>query len=113
VSYFAVVREAGPTWTHGGGIGDQPALGDHAAFMDGLADDGFVVVAGPLAGTEDGRLRVLLVVDAASEAEIRDRLADDPWAQAERLVIASVESWNLLVGAARLAGQVTSTARRP
>jgi uncharacterized protein YciI len=104
MSYFAVVREAGPAWTDGGGIAEQPALSDHRAFMDGLADEGFLVVAGPLAGTEDGRLRVLLVVDAAGEAEIRERLANDPWTRAERLVIASVESWNPLVGAARLAG---------
>jgi hypothetical protein len=41
-------------------------------------DQGFVLCAGPLAGSEHGRLRVLLIVNADSEAEIQRRLADDP-----------------------------------
>ena len=47
--------------------------------MNALADEGFVLFAGPLAGTEHGRLRALLIVNADSEAEIHRRLADDPW----------------------------------
>ena len=43
--------------------------------------------AGPLAGTERGRLRALLIVDADDEDEIRRRLDDDPWARADRLAI--------------------------
>ena len=58
--------------------------------------------AGPLAGSEHGRIRVLLIVNADSEAAILDRLAADPWAQAQRLVTTSVEPWNLLVGADRI-----------
>ncbi len=56
----------------------QPAVSDHAAFMDALADKGVVLCAGALAGTEDGRLRALLVIDADGEAEINRYLADDP-----------------------------------
>jgi uncharacterized protein YciI len=67
--------------------------------MNALAGEGFVLFAGPLAGTESGRLRVLLVVQAESEDEIRTRLADDPWARTDRLVVASIEPWNLIVGA--------------
>ena len=102
MSYFAVIREAGPAWSDGG-IADQPAMSDHAVFMNALAADGFVVLAGPLAGTERGRLRVLLIVSADSEAEIQRRLADDPWTMSERLEIASIEPWNVFVGAERLA----------
>ena len=39
---------------------EQSGWLEHAAFMDGLVDDGFVVLGGPLAG----ELRVILVVDA-------------------------------------------------
>jgi hypothetical protein len=39
MSAYAVVREAGPGWTDGG-IADQPAVADQAAFMNGLADEG-------------------------------------------------------------------------
>jgi uncharacterized protein YciI len=102
MSYFAVIREAGPAWTGGKGISEQPAVGDHTAFMSALADQGFVLCAGPLAGSEHGRLRVLLVVNANSEAEIQRRLADDPWTPTDQLQVTSIEPWNVLVGAERL-----------
>jgi hypothetical protein len=42
------------------------------------------------------------VIDAESEAEINRRLADDPWASTEQLVITSIEPWGIIVGAQRL-----------
>jgi uncharacterized protein YciI len=101
MSYYAVIREAGGGWADGG-IADQPALNDHAAFMNALADANFVLFAGPLAGSESGRLRALLIVNAGNEDEVRDRLADDPWVHANRLVIDSIDPWNVMVGAERL-----------
>jgi uncharacterized protein YciI len=106
MSCFAVIREAGPAWADGG-IAAQPAVDDHARFMNALADEGFVLYAGPLAGTEQGRLRALLVINAADTDEIHRRLADDPWTTSNRLRITSVEPWNVLVGAA-LVGQPTT-----
>jgi uncharacterized protein YciI len=106
MSYFAVIREAGPAWIAGEGIAGQPALSDHAAFMNALAEEGAVLFGGPLAGSERGRLRVLLLVDADSPAEIDGFLADDPWVRAERLVTTSIEPWNIFVGAERLASRV-------
>ncbi len=103
MSYYAVIREAGPAWTSGKGTFEQPGVNDHAIFMNGLADQGFVLFAGPLAGSELGRIRAMVIVDATDEAEIHRRLAGDPWTLAQRLVIASIESWNLFVGAERLA----------
>ena len=73
-----------------------------APFMNALADEGFVLFAGPLAGSEHGRIRVLLIADAHSEAENNRRLADDPWALAGRLTTSRVETWNAFVGADRL-----------
>jgi uncharacterized protein YciI len=99
MSLFAVSRQAGPAWTDGNGAFDQPGVGDHAAFMNGLADEGFILAAGPLAGSEDDRIRVLLIVDANSETEILQRLAADPWERAERITTATIEPWTLLVGA--------------
>ena len=102
MSLFAVTREAGPAWIDGKGAFDQPAVNEHAAFMNTLADDGFVLFAGPLAGSEQGRIRVLLIADASTEADIHHRLADDPWTRTEHLVTTKVESWNLFVGADRI-----------
>jgi uncharacterized protein YciI len=101
VSTFAVIREAGPGWRDGG-IYEQPAMNEHAAFMSALSDRGFVLFAGPLAGTEHGRVRVLLIANAEDEDEIHRRLADDPWVSTERLVTVRIEPWRILVGAERL-----------
>jgi uncharacterized protein YciI len=107
MSTFAVIRKAGPAWADGKGLGEQPGVGDHAAFMNALADEGFVLCAGPLAGTELGRLRVLLIVDADDEDDIRRRLAGDPWTGSDQLRIASIEPWNVFVGADRLAAALS------
>jgi uncharacterized protein YciI len=99
--YFTVFRQAGPGWTEGG-VRAQPAVGEHAEYMNALAQEGFVLFGGPLGGSEEGRIRVLLVVDADSEAEIRRRLADDPWTTSEQLELTSIVPWNIFVGADRL-----------
>ena len=102
MSYFAVTRTAGPAWADGKGTFEQPDVNDHAAFMNTLAEQGSILFGGPLAGTEHGRIRALLIMDVADEAEVHRLLADDPWAVAERVVVVSVEAWNLFVGATRL-----------
>lgn len=61
--------------------------------MNLLKDEGFVRFAGPLAGTESGRVRLLMIADAESEADIHRRLTDDPWVQTGQLVTASIEPW--------------------
>lgn len=101
MSLFSVTREAGPGFL-AGGIAAQPDVADHAAFMNGLADEGLILFAGPLAGTETGRLRVLLIMSTDDEDDIRHRLHDDPWVRTDRLVITSIERWNVIVGAERL-----------
>ena len=48
-------------------------------------------------------MRVLLILAAETKREIHTRLAGDPWAESDRLVISSLEPWHVLVGAERLA----------
>jgi hypothetical protein len=71
--------------------------------MNGLAEEGLILFAGPLAGTETGRLRALLIMSADGEDEIRRCLHDDPCIRTDGLVITSIEPWNVIVGAERLA----------
>jgi len=102
MTYFVVIRDAGSGWTNRKGAFEQPGANEHATFMNHLADEGLILFAGPLAGTEHGRIRALLVADAPNEAEIHRRLADDPWAHTHRLVTTRIEPWNPLVGGDRL-----------
>lgn len=72
---------------------EQALWPEHAAFMNGLIDRGFVVLGGPLG--DEGR--VLLIVRATDEAEIRATLAEDPWSN-DLLLIQSIEPWTIRLG---------------
>lgn len=90
--YFVVIREPGPAWDDSRGMREQTAWEAHARFMDGLAEDGFIVLGGPLGDNN----RALHVVNAGSKREIRERLAEDPWSD-HLLRIASIEGWTILL----------------
>jgi uncharacterized protein YciI len=94
VPYYAVVRERGSAWDASRQMREQEAWAEHAAFMDGLADSGFVVLGGPLG---DGR-NTLLIVNSESEDAIHARLAADPWTPMDLLRVAKVEPWHVLLG---------------
>jgi uncharacterized protein YciI len=99
MSLFAVLRQAGEAWSDGKGAFGQPGVADHGAFMNGLAAEGLVLAAGPLDGTETGRIRVLLIAEALDADDVRRRLADDPWEVDGRITTTLVEPWALFVGA--------------
>jgi uncharacterized protein YciI len=94
--YFLVERAKGPAWDHSRRRREQAGWDAHAAFMDALAEEGFVVLAGPI-GEGDGD-NALMVVDADSEAEVRDRFAEDPWGE-DMLATESVRPWSVWVRA--------------
>ena len=93
MAYFVVIREPGPSWDRSRPMRDQDGWDAHASFMDGLAAARFVVLGGPVGD----RMRFLFIMDAESEAQIKARLADDPWTQSEQLRIASIEPWEILL----------------
>lgn len=72
---FAVIRSGGSAWRASRGLEEQERWRTHAAFKNGLAEEGFVVLGGPLEGSDD----VLLIVRADTEQEIVQRLSPDPW----------------------------------
>jgi uncharacterized protein YciI len=94
-AYYAVIREMGENWDARLPMRQQEHWDEHAAFMNALADDGFVVLGGPLGGGE----KILLIIDAESEQAIEAQLADDPWTPLGLLRIAKVERWEILLSA--------------
>jgi uncharacterized protein YciI len=88
---FAVRLVHGPRWDDARQIRDQSGWDQHAEFMDRLADEGFVIIGGPVG---DGQ-QTLHAVDAADEREIRARFGQDPWASAGLLLIGTIEPWQL------------------
>jgi hypothetical protein len=105
VPYFALIEDCGPAWDPSRERRQQDGWSEHAAFMDGLVEDGFIVLGGPIG---DGR-KVMLLVEAQDEREIRDRLAADPWLPGV-LEIESIERWSLWLGSPPAAAS-TGTSR--
>ena len=90
MTYFVVLRRAGPEYDPARPVEEQSGWDEHAAFMDGLVDTGFVVLGGPLADEH----RVVLAVEADSEDAVRSTLARDPWS-GSHLVVDSVDGWTI------------------
>jgi uncharacterized protein YciI len=90
--YYLVTRAKGPAWDDSRRRREQAGWDEHAAFMDALVEEGFVVLGGPV-GEGDGD-DTLQVVDAESESAIRSRLAEDPWGE-DMLKTKSIEPWSV------------------
>ena len=93
--YFLVSEVPGPAWDHSRPRREQSGWDEHAAFVDRLAEEGLIVLGGPVGAPEVGP--ALLVVDAAGEDEIRKRLAADPWMDTI-LTVESIQRWSIWVG---------------
>ena len=88
---FAVRLAHGPGWDSSRQTREQEGWAGHAAFMDGLVDDGFIILGGPVGDGE----QTLHAVEAADENDVRARLAADTWAAAGLLRIGTIEPWAL------------------
>lgn len=90
---FAVMRTRGPAYRAGLTMEQQDAWREHAAFMNALLAEGFVLLGGPLEEPD-----VLLIVRAESPAAIEARLAPDPWAKMDLLRQKWTMPWTLRLG---------------
>jgi uncharacterized protein YciI len=86
---FAVRIVHGPTWDPRREIREQRDWDSHAAFIDALVDDGFVILGGPV-GYDHGARHL---VESADEQNVRARLGNDPWVQSGVLRVGSVAPW--------------------
>jgi uncharacterized protein YciI len=93
--YFIVISEQGTGWNPARSMRDQVQWSEHASFMNSLVDAGFVILGGPLKCGSTHRAR--LIVRAESESDVRNQLAQDPWARSNLLKTLSVEAWEVLL----------------
>jgi hypothetical protein len=68
MAHFAVRLVHGPGWDSTRPIREQDGWDEHAAFMDGLVDDGFVILGGPVGNGE----QTLHVVETADERDVKE-----------------------------------------
>jgi hypothetical protein len=87
-TFLVRLTRTGPSWRAGLPLEEQTSWDEHAAFMDGLVEDGTVVLGGPL----DDDVQVALAVESSSEQDVRTALAGDPWS-GSHLEVADVDEW--------------------
>jgi uncharacterized protein len=94
--HFAVIREQGSKWDASKAMREQDKWPEHVTFINGIADEGFLLLAGPFG--EGKPYRALLVVTGANEREVANRLDGDPWTTFGILETKSIDQWEVLVG---------------
>lgn len=92
---FVAISSAGPNRDLSKGTRGQPFWDEHAAFIDQLVDDGFILMGGPFVD-EGGSL---LILNAEDENEVREKLKNDPWAAHGILKLESVKRWQIFIDA--------------
>jgi len=88
--FHVVLHRSGPQWQAGKPLEEQSGWPEHAEFMDGLVDAGFIVLGGPLSD----EFRVVHAVEAESEDAVRATFARDPWS-ASHLLVDAIEPWTI------------------
>jgi uncharacterized protein YciI len=88
--FLVVLHRSGPQWNHSRPLEEQSGWDEHASFMDGLVEKGFIVLGGPLADEH----RVVHAVEAESERDIRATLARDPWSETH-LRVETIDPWTI------------------
>jgi uncharacterized protein YciI len=88
--YLVVLSRTGPEWDRSKRLEDQSAWPAHAEFMDGLVEDGVIVLGGPL----EDEIRTAHAMEAESAEQIRAIFARDPWSESH-LRVESVDEWEI------------------
>jgi uncharacterized protein YciI len=88
---FVLTQVNGPDYDASRHRREQAAWAEHAAYMDKLLADGFVIMGGPL---DDGH-QVMLILEAADEQEVAAKLAADPWRPMGILATKALQRWDV------------------
>ena len=94
---FVVISSLGPNRDRSKGVREQPFWDEHAAFIDQLVDNGFILMGGPLVGPDGLPQGALLIVKAEDENEVTEKLKDDPWFERGILKMESVKRWQIFI----------------
>jgi len=96
---FIVISSVGPNRDRSKGTREQPFWDEHAAFIDQLVEEGFILMGGPLVDEEEMPHGALLIVTAEGENEVREKLKNDPWFEKGILKLESLSRWQIFIDA--------------
>ena len=94
---FLAVSSAGPNSDSSKGTREQPFWDEHAAFIDQLVEDDFILMGGPLVDEGGMPHGALLVLNAKDENEVREKLKNDPWFEHGILKLESIKRWQIFI----------------
>lgn len=94
---FIAISSVGPNRDRSKGTREQPFWDEHAAFIDQLVADGFIMMGGPLVDVREMPTGALLIVNAENEKEVREKLKNDPWFEKGILKLESVTRWQIFI----------------
>ena len=86
--FHVILSRSGPEWDPSRPLEEQSGWPEHASFMNGLVDAGFIVLGGPLSDEH----RVVHAVEAESEEAVRAMFARDPWSETH-LRVEAIDPW--------------------
>ena len=75
---FIAISSAGPNRDQSKWTREQPFWDEHAAFIDQLVDEGFILMGGPL--VDEGG--AMLIINGENENEVREKLEKRPLVRA-------------------------------
>ena len=94
---FLAISSSGPNRETSKGTREQPFWDEHAAFIDRLVADGFILMGGPLIDEGGMPQGALLIVNAEDENEVREKLKNDPWFTHGILKLESIKRWEIFI----------------
>ena len=94
---FVTISSAGPNRDLSKSTREQPLWDEHAAFIDRLVDEDFILMGGPLVDEAGMPQGALLIIKADDEKEVREKLKNDPWFIRGILKLQSVKRWEIFI----------------
>jgi len=94
---FLAISSTGPNSDPSKGTREQPFWDEHAAFIDQLVADGFILMGGPLVDEDGLPHGALLILNAENEREVREKLKNDPWFEKGILKLESIKRWQIFI----------------
>ena len=94
---FIIISSIGPNRDQSKGTREQPFWDEHAAFIDQLVEERFILMGGPLIDEHEMPHGALLIVSAEDENEARNKLKNDPWFEKGILKLERIERWQIFI----------------
>jgi len=94
---FLAISSPGPNRDLSKGTREQPFWDEHAAFIDQLVEEDFILMGGPLVDESGMPQGALLIVNAEDEHDVKEKLKNDPWFQKGVLKLESVKRWQIFI----------------